>query len=87
MGEGSGKRVSERVKEGSKPDIHQHSVQVDNKVLKQLEELTREMKVLNRRVETVENELKSVGRRKGGYERESGGQGRREWNDNRRGGN
>ena len=88
--EGSGKRVSERVKEGSKPDIHQHSVQVDNKVLKQLEELTREMKVLDRRVETVEHELKenkSVGRRKGGYERESGGQGRREWNDNRRGGN
>ena len=94
VGEGSrdgyGKRVSERLKEDSEPEVHQHSVQVDNKVLKQLEELTREMKVLNRRVETVENELKenkSVGRRKGGYERESGGQGRREWNDNRRGGN
>ena len=35
--DGSGKRVSERVKEVSKPEVHQHSVQVYNEVLKQLE--------------------------------------------------
>jgi len=46
--ERSGKRVSERVTSGSTPEVHQHSVQVDDKALKQLEELTRETKILNR---------------------------------------